>query len=64
LVAFEATTGIVVPVSMIGAWFFAQVFEFPFLRHQSSAALVAAARIRPAQPVMVAPAPSREEMLS
>jgi len=44
LPAFGATTAIVVPLSLIFAWFFAQLFEFPFLRHRSWAELVAAVR--------------------
>ena len=53
LPAFAALTAIVVPLSLVGAWFFAQVFEFPFLRHRSWPALVAAIRarlMRPATP--------------
>jgi peptidoglycan/LPS O-acetylase OafA/YrhL len=55
LPAFGATTAIAVPLSLICAWLFARVFEFPFQRHRSWAALVAAVRARPA-----APLPSRE----
>ena len=43
LLAFAATTAIAVPLSLISAWLFAQVFEFPFQRHRTWAALAAAA---------------------
>jgi peptidoglycan/LPS O-acetylase OafA/YrhL len=46
LPAFWATTAIAMSLSLVGAWFFAQVFEFPFQRHRSWAALAAAVRAR------------------
>jgi peptidoglycan/LPS O-acetylase OafA/YrhL len=46
LPAFAATTAIALPLSLISAWLFAQVFEFPFQRHRSWAALTAAVRAR------------------
>jgi len=46
LPAFAATTAIAVPLSLISAYVFARVFEFPFQRYRSRAALVAAVRAR------------------
>jgi peptidoglycan/LPS O-acetylase OafA/YrhL len=46
LPAFAAMTGIAVPLSLISAWLFARVFEFPFQRYRSRAALVASFRHR------------------
>ncbi|MEV7626286.1 acyltransferase [Actinoplanes sp. NPDC089786] len=39
LTAFAVTTVVAGGVSLIGAWLFAKVFEFPFQRHRSFAAL-------------------------
>jgi peptidoglycan/LPS O-acetylase OafA/YrhL len=60
LPAFGATTAIAVTLSLIGAWFFARVFEFPFQRYRSWAALVTAVRARRARPIRAASAPAEE----
>jgi peptidoglycan/LPS O-acetylase OafA/YrhL len=39
LAAFTATTAIGLPLSLIAAWYFAKMFEFPFQRYRSWAAL-------------------------
>jgi peptidoglycan/LPS O-acetylase OafA/YrhL len=46
LPAFGATTAIALSLSLVGAWFFAQVFEFPFQRYRSWAEVAAAVRAR------------------
>jgi peptidoglycan/LPS O-acetylase OafA/YrhL len=53
-VAFAFTTVLAGGLSLAGAWLFATVFEFPFLRHRSWAALKAAgSRRREPAPVAV-----------
>ncbi|MFC0864158.1 acyltransferase family protein [Sphaerimonospora cavernae] len=44
--AFLVTVAVAVPASLLVAWLFATVFEFPFLRHRSWAALRTAAKDR------------------
>jgi peptidoglycan/LPS O-acetylase OafA/YrhL len=46
LPSFAATTAIAVSLSLIGAYLFARVFEFPFQRHRSWADLAAAMHAR------------------
>ena len=45
--AFMVTTVLAGGLSLAGAWFFAKVFELPFQRHRSWAALVDAGARRP-----------------
>lgn len=46
LPAFTATTTIMMTVPLVGAYYFARAFEFPFQRYRSWAALSAAGRAR------------------
>ncbi|GIH69061.1 acyltransferase family protein [Sphaerimonospora thailandensis] len=48
--AFLTTVAVAVPVSLLVAWLFSTVFEFPFLRHRSWSALRTAAKGRLSRP--------------
>jgi peptidoglycan/LPS O-acetylase OafA/YrhL len=66
--AFAVTTVFAGGLSLVSAWFFARVFEFPFQRHRSWAALIDFRSRRPEtiqpSPDVIADLPPREALAS